>query len=346
MVKDKNMMYRWGIILILLAIIPMGCGGNNNSNTTSESVVTVVTEKIERADFPVTLLIGGTLKGDRQTVIPAKVTSTVSNVPSRRGRQVRQGEMLVMLDPGGVTSQYRQALALFTNAEKQYNKMKSLYMSGAISESQLDAAETEYRVNKANYEAAAQTVEIRAPFDGVVTDIYVRAGDEVSPGLPLVEVADVGNLRMLMDVPTSQLNDLTLDQVVTVVSPVDSSVVMTGKIIAIADAASTVTRSFEVECHFGNPPKGFAPGMYVMAKVQTDILKQALVIPNHAILYRSGKALVYVVDSDTVSLVPITINAVGDGQTAVGGDINTNQRVVVVGQKNLTPGAKVREAGS
>ena len=340
------MMYRWGIILVLSTVILIGCGGNSNSNTNLESVVTVSTQEIKRADFPVTLRIGGTLKGDRQTVIPAKVTSTVSDVPASRGRAVHKGEMLVMLDPGGVTSQYRQALALYTNAKKQHDKMKSLYMSGAVSETQFDAAETEYKVSKANYEAAAQTVEIRAPFDGVVTDIYVRTGDEVSPGMPLVEVADIGELRLLLDVPTSKVNELALDQKVTVTSPIDSAVIMTGSIIAIADAANTVTRSFEVECRFENPPRAFAPGMYVIANIETKILNDALVVPNQAILYRTGKALVYIIDSDTALLEPVEILAPGNGQTAVDGNIDIDQRIVVIGQKNLTPGAKVREAGS
>ncbi|UCE23874.1 MAG: efflux RND transporter periplasmic adaptor subunit, partial [Candidatus Zixiibacteriota bacterium] len=322
-----------------------GCGGgNNDANTSERPAVTVVTDEITTEDFPVTVRIGGTLKGDRQTLIPAKVTSTVSQIPARRGRTVRKNELLVMLDPGGVTSRYRQALAVYLNSEKQYSKMRSLYETGAISESQLDRAETEYKVAKADYEAAAQTIEIRAPFDGVVTDVHVRGGDEVSLGTPLVEVADVAALRLFLEVPTSQIGKLAVDQKVSVVSPIDSATVMDGKIIAIADAANTVTRSFEVECRFDNLPKGFAPGMYVIADIQTKILALALVIPNDAILYRSGEALVYLVDSDTVSLVPVNILASGDGRSAVMAEISPSQRVVVVGQKNLTPGARVREA--
>ena len=78
--------------------------------------------------------------------------------------------------------------------------------------------------------------------------------------------------------------------------------------------------------------------------VEVAQLEAAIVIPNDAILYRSGKALVYVIDSDTAGLVSISILATGDGQSAVEGNLNTSERIVVVGQKNLTPGAKVREA--
>jgi RND family efflux transporter MFP subunit len=339
------MIYRLAIMLALICVIAAGCGGGNaDSNGGQQPVVSVCTRQIEQVDFPVTIRIGGTLKGDRQTVIPAKVQTTVIKIRTRRGRMVREGQLLIMLDPGGVQSQYRQAEAVFLNAEKQHKKMQSLYDAGAVAETQLDAAETEFKVAKANFEAARRTIEIKAPFDGVVTDVYVRAGDEVAPGTPLVEVADVGALRLLLETPVSQVRRLTVGQTVRVVSPVDSGFTMTGKVYSIADAASTITRSFEVECQFPAPLKGFAPGMYVLAEIEVEKLSSALVVPNDAILYRSGKALVYVIDGDTAALVPVTTLASADGRTAVEGNLRPGQPIVVVGQKNLTPGAKVQEA--
>lgn len=345
MVKDITMIYRLLAAFILVSVILVGCGGDNaDSNRAQEAAVTVRTRQIEQDDFPVTIRIGGTLKGDRQTVIPAKVQTTVIKIPTRRGRMVGEGQLLVMLDPGGVQSQYRQAEAVFLNAEKQHKKMQSLYDAGAVAETQLDAAETEFKVAKANFEAARRSIEIKAPFDGVVTDIYVRAGDEVAPGTPLVEVADVGALRLLLETPTSQVGRLAVGQTVRVISSIDSGSIMTGKVYSIADAANIITRSFEVECQFPAPLKGFAPGMYVLAKIEVEKLSSALVVPNDAILYRSGKALVYVIDGDTAALVPVTTLASGDGRTAVEGDLRPGQPIVVVGQKNLTPGARVQEA--
>ena len=119
---------------------------------------------------------------------------------------------------------------------------------------------------------------------------------------------------------------------------------MIGEVFSIADAASKATRSFEVECRFPSPPKGFAPGTYVMADIETANLTAATILPNDAILYRTGQALVYVLGSDTVALVPVEVLASGPDGSAVSGDIQPGQRVVIVGQKNLTPGTRVREA--
>jgi RND family efflux transporter MFP subunit len=342
------MKYALTIIFGILVIMLVGCkggGGDTGAQSAAEREVVVRTQPIEQADFPVTLELGGSLRGDRQTMIPARVTTTVTKIPVKVGQRVRQGDLLVMLDPGGVQSQYRQAEAVFLNSEKQLQKMRALYESGAVSEMQLDGAQTAYDVAKANFDAARQAVEITAPFDGMVAGLYVRVGDEVAAGRPIVEVANIGSLRLIVNVPTSQVGQLQVGQPVTMASPADSTKIMTGTVYSIADAADQETRNFEVECHFSSPEAGFSPGMYVVAEIKVNTLPGALLVPNEALQYRSGKAQIYVVTGDTVALVMVNPLATADGKTAVEGTLQSGQRVVVVGQKNLTPGARVREAG-
>ncbi len=340
------MMFRIFFALSIAATLMFGCSGKTETENPSgqRAPVIVRTQPVEQADFPVTVRVGGTLMGIRQTAIPAKLSSTVIKIPVRIGQSVHKDDLLIMLDPGGVQSQYNQAKAVFQNAEKQWNKMKALYESGAIPESQYDGSKTEYEVAKANFNSARESVEIDAPFDGVVTDIPVRVGNDVSIGMPLVEMADITQLRLILDVPTSQVGQLRAGQEADVRSPVDSTRTMSGKVYSVADAADQATRSFEVECHFANPVAGFSPGTYVIAEITTKILPSALVVPNDALLYRSGKAITYAIKNDTAQLVELSVLAIGQGKSAVAGDIVTGQRVVVVGQKNLTPGTYVREA--
>jgi len=334
------------IIAVLCAALMIGCGGakKNGAADGKAAAVIVRTQPVEQNDFTVTLRLGGNLRGDRQTMIPARVQTTVMRIPVHTGQSVHKDDMLVVLDAGGVQSQYRQAEAVFLNAEKQYTKMKSLYESGAIAETQLDGAETQYKVARADFDASRQSIQITAPFDGVVTDIYVRVGDEVGPGTPVVEIANVRLLRLFLEVPGSQIADVHIGQVVNVKSPSDPTVVMTGKVTSVSDAANRSTRSFEVQCEFQTPPETFAPGMYIMAEINTKSLAQALIVPNDAIIYRTGQALVYMVAGDTAALVPVTVTAAGEGKSAVDGKLAVGQKVVVVGQKNLTPGTPVREA--
>lgn len=347
MVKEIQMTLRKLVSVIPIFIMLIGCGGEESAdlNSQQQKEVAVVTAPVEQNDFPIIYRIGGTLSGSRQTIIPAHVQTTVARINVKRGETVQRGKPLIMLDPGGVQSQYRQAEALFKNAEKQWRKIRSLYGSGAVAESRLDAAETELKVAKANFGAARQAIEIRAGFEGIVTDIYVRPGDEVSPGMPLVEIADVGTLRLMLDIPTSRIQAIKIGQSVRVVSQHDSSQYMVGEVFEIADAANKVTRSFEVECIFDKPVSGFAPGIYAIGEIELNVIPDALVIPNEALLYRSGGSLVYAIDeSQTAELIPVEVLGSANGHSAVSGKLSPGQRVIVIGQKTITPGVRVKEA--
>jgi len=333
------------LCLGIVSVFILGCSGKKATGETAQKeAVAIESVPVEQGIFPLNVKAGGTLKGDRQTKILAKVMTTVLEIPVKRGRMVNEGDILIKLDPDGVQSNYRQSEAVYLNSERQFKKMEALYNVGAISEREFENTATDFKVAQANFDATRQSIVIEAPFSGIVTDVYVRVGDEVSSGMPLVEVADVSALRLPLEVPTSQFGEVRTGQPVTVTSPVDSASTMDGNVREVADAISQTTRSFEAECRFPQPLAGFMPGMYVVADIKIRSLENALIVPNDAILYRGGHPQIYVCDADTVGLVKVNVLAENAGKVAVDGPLKVGQKVVVVGQKNLTPGALVREA--
>jgi len=333
--------------LALLTLLPLACSeGDTNSAVEESPAVAVRTAIVDQAPFALRESFTGTLKGDRQTVLVAKLSSTVTGVSVSVGEQITRGQRVIDLDPGGVQSQYRQTEALCRDAETQLGKIESLFAAGAVSQRELELGRTGFDVARANFEAARQAVEIESPIAGVVTDLYVRTGDEVAPGEPLVEVADVGALRLTLDVPSSQIGRLSVGQPVKVCAPYDTAVCMAGSIRSIADAADRDTRTFEVECRFSEPLPSLAPGTFVSAEVTLRTLPSALSVPDEAVIYRGGQAFAYAVDADTTLLVPLEVLARDRGRTAVDGALKPGQRVVITGQKNLTPGTRIREATS
>lgn len=344
MVKENKMKFLKIVFVFTALLFVTGCLEQESNEIPEAPPVMVVTEKTIVDDFSRTIKVGGTLKGDRQAKILAKVTGTIIEIPVRTGQTVNKGDLLVKLDKGGVQSQFNQREAMYLNAEKSFNKMERLFNAGAISESQRDGAETDYKVARANFESARQAIEIEAPFDGVVVDIPVRIGNEIAQGLPIVEIAKVSSLRLVLDVPTVQVGIIKTGQNVTVTSSQNNSNGMTGTVISVADAANWETRSFEVECRFDNPTSGFAPGVYVIADIEVETLTNVLLVSNDAILYRGGEASVYGVYSDTARLISVKVLANGENSSAIEGDIKLNDKVVILGHKMLTPGARVLEA--
>jgi membrane fusion protein (multidrug efflux system) len=135
----------------LLIVLMAGCSGNNqSSDNRSERAVSVKGQVVHLASKELTKSFTGTLEGVRQAVITAKIAEAVEKVMVSEGDRVEADQVLIQLDRTGPTSNFIQAQSLYLNAEKNYKKMKYLYDEGAVSESQFDAAKTEYEVSKAN----------------------------------------------------------------------------------------------------------------------------------------------------------------------------------------------------
>ncbi|MEW5995609.1 MAG: efflux RND transporter periplasmic adaptor subunit, partial [Candidatus Zixiibacteriota bacterium] len=181
-------------IAVVLVAALNSCGGDAPPERQSEPTAVRVMV-VELSDEQVTKTYTGTLEGEQQAVMYARVAEAVDAVHVREGERVSAGRLLISLNKGGPGSRYLEAQAIFRNAEKQYRKMERLFNEGAVSETEFDAARTEYEVARASFEAAAELVEIRSPIDGVVTAVDVSAGDYLTLGQGLVTVAATDRLR-------------------------------------------------------------------------------------------------------------------------------------------------------
>jgi len=128
-----------------------------------ERVAAVAAEVVTLSNRDIVVTFTGNLKGEQQADIYSKLSEAITAINFEEGDKVRAGQVLMSLDPDGPTVQYHEARSLYLNAEKNSGKMKHLFDEGAISESQYDAAQTEYEVRKAAFEAVERLVSVRIP---------------------------------------------------------------------------------------------------------------------------------------------------------------------------------------
>lgn len=280
-----------GIVLFVLALVLYGCGSAEKESPGSDSgthgvsqVVPVEVAIAERRTMTVTKTYSGTLEGEEQANIVAKISERITKINVRVGEPVRSGQVTIHLDRSGASSQYYQAEANFKNAEKTLERMKSLYNEGAISLQSLDGAQTAFDVAKANFEAARSTVELTTPIPGVVTAVNVSNGDLTIPGSVLATIAKISRMKVIFNISENDVPNLALGQKVQVYSETRPDVVVNGSIIQLSKSADVRSRSFEVKAMFPNTSDTwFKPGMFCRVNVQLTPRQGALVIPNAAI---------------------------------------------------------------
>ena len=149
------------MLFSLGSLVLDGCGPSEKERLRAEGedpegrhIVPVEVARAERKTLAVTNSYSGTLEGEEQANIVAKVSERITAIHVRVGQAVRAGEVMISLDKSGASSQYYQAEANFKNAEKTLARMKSLYAEGAISLQTLDGVQTAFDVAEANFASA------------------------------------------------------------------------------------------------------------------------------------------------------------------------------------------------
>lgn len=280
---------KW-IFIIIFILLLAGCSSGTKDQpqgsaaTSGSNIIPVETARVERQSISVAKTYSGTVEGEEQANIVAKISERITAIKVHVGETVGPGRVILMLDKSGMTSQYYQAEAAYKNAEKTLERMQSLYKEGAISLQALDGTQTQYDVARANFDAARNAVELTTPIPGVVTAINVSIGDLATPGAILGTVAKVGRLKVTFNINETDVTNLAIGQKVRVYTESKPDVVVEGRIVQLSKSADVKSRTFEIKAMFPNTKDAwFKPGMYGKVIVQLSPRTKTLVIPNAAI---------------------------------------------------------------
>jgi RND family efflux transporter MFP subunit len=305
-----------------------------------EAPVAVQVTVVVPSDEKVNKTYTGTLEGEKQAVIYAKIAEAIEAVHVREGQPVAAVQVLISLDKAGPSSRYQESLSIYRNAEKYYKKMDYLLKEGAVSESQCDAARTEYEVAKASFEAAARLVEIQSPIDGVVTSLKVSNGDYLTPGQELATVATTDRLRVRFGVNAVDVGNVGQGNNVSITS--ESAAQSTeGKVVSVARSADPATRSFQVEAIIDNRDGLFKPGMFVHIDITLSRLTHVIVVPRQAVRQLRQNKVVFVVANGTAHVRRVTTGTDLDGRVEIVAGLGAGDTLVTLGQDFLQDGAAV-----
>ena len=254
-------------------------------------------------------VITGTIEPERRADLRAEISAVVLQVLRENGEAVRRGDLLVRLDDTSIRDSLNSAEEsarasgqAFEQAERQFQRLKTLQTQGMSS---MQAAEdAEIRRNNAQSDLAAAKsrlvaarqqltrTEIRAPFDGIVSERKVSAGDTAQVGKELVKVMDPSSMRLQGLISADHLAEVRAGQDVSFKVNGYPQTEFIGKVKRVSAAANSTTRQVEVLVEFaaGNSPR--MAGLYAEGRIATRST-QALVLPESSIVKVGDSAHVW-----------------------------------------------------
>jgi RND family efflux transporter MFP subunit len=327
------------------------------------AAVPVTVAVVERRDVPVRLRANGTVVALQSVDIRAQITSTVREVHIREGQTVAKGDLLVSLDSRAEEANLRKAEAQvekdradLANAQRTLERQRQLFVQKFISQSALDAAESQVESLKGQLAVDLAAVEgsrvalantlIRASFAGRTGAIGVRPGSLVQPnGTVLVTVTQVDPIQVSFTLPEQEFpglqRALAAGPVAAEATPDGGRQVLAGRVNFLDNAVDTATGTIRVKAEFDNRASRLWPGMYVNVTVAPRTLEKASVVPVQAVQTGPESRFVFVVGEDRkVAQRTVAIEYLDAGIAAVTG-VEPGAKIVVEGAQNLRPGSTV-----
>jgi membrane fusion protein, multidrug efflux system len=353
-----------------------GCASGDSKQQKAQAAaprgVSVAVAKVQQQDVPVYLVGLGSVTAFYTANIKSRVDGQIMRVNFQEGQTVKEGDLLIVIDPRPYQVQLEQMQAqLFKDAaslrDAQLNLQRytTLIPSGSIAQQQVDTQKSlvdqldgQVRTDQAQIDNAKLQIvycNITAPFTG-------RVGlRQVDPG-NIVHAADTNPMLILTQLqPIAVIFTLPEDQLPTVsqrmknatlqveaYSRDDQTKLATGKLQTIDNEIDPTTGTAKLKAVFDNKDNQLWPNQFVNANLLLETRKNSTVLPTAAILRGPQGTFVYLVKPDsTVEARTVTVTLSQGNITTVSAGLNPGDSVVTDGQDKLQTGSKIepRNAG-
>ncbi|WP_418791060.1 efflux RND transporter periplasmic adaptor subunit [Phosphitispora sp. TUW77] len=360
------------MVLLLVAfafILSVGCGSAENNTEDVDKAVPVKVSEAKKDNISIKTVISGRVISSSEVIIVPKIGGKVAQVPVDIGSKVKKGDLLLKIDTtdleiqlsaaiNGLTNAkltHDQAVLNFNNAKTNYERMKSLYQEGAVSQQQLEQAELQYNlakdaVNQPVAESAMNQVElirqqitdatITSPIDGEVAARQIDPGEMAGSSSPVMSVVNIDRVFIEGTVAESDIALVKEGQEVTVrVDAAGNS--FKGTVKLLSPVANAQTKGYPVKIEIDNPDHNLKPGMFAEIELVTKNKEGVITIPKEALITRNSLNVIYMVKGSIVEQRQVEPGIETDNVIEIVNGLSEGEMFVIEGQHSLADKIKV-----
>jgi membrane fusion protein (multidrug efflux system) len=328
---------------------------------------------ITKSDIEVPVKFSARMKGQNDVTVTPQVSGQLMKICVAEGQQVRQGQTLFVIDSRNAQleleaaqANLQAALAQENSAKLEYESNKNLFEKKIVSSYLLSNSENSYKQAQASVAQAKAAVNrakvnlgfctITATVSGVIGEIPVRTGDQVSPMTQLTILS--GNTTMYAEISITEaviesavkegMNAADIEKYITQLPP--ATFVMKngteyphqGRFSSLTGVVNAATGSLTAKVLFPNPDGHLYSGIQGSVVMKYDE-KDVIVIPQNAVVRLQDKSQVYKVQADsTATAIEVTTEDTGNGKDfIITSGLNVGDKIVTTGANNVTEGQKV-----
>ena len=366
--KTKNLA-TWAAAATLVVGSLTSCGLDMPKETQSS----FETMTVEKSDIELPYKFSARMKGQNDVTVTPQVSGQLMKICVSEGQQVKQGQTLFIIDQRNAQleleaaqANLQAALAQENSAKLEYESNKNLFDKKIVSSYMLTNSENSYKQAQAavaQAKAAANRAKVNLGFctitanvSGVIGEIPVRVGDQVSPMTQLTILS--GNTSMYAEISVTEavIESMVKEGVKAtdiekkLAKLPDATFIMKngteyphkGRVASLTGVVNAATGSLTAKVSFPNPSGHLYSGIQGTV-VMNFAEKGVIVIPQNAVIRLQDKSQVYKVKADsTATASDVTIEDAGNGKEfIVTSGLNPGDKIVTIGANNVTEGQKV-----
>ena len=328
------------VILCIAAVSFAGCTGKKGVTAVAEDKGVLTKSAVaEEASVQLTEVFTSEIEPYKENdITPAASGAHIDRIYVEVGDPVREGQLVVTLDP----TQYTQQLVQLKTVEDDYNRLLPVYEAGGISTQQIEQAKAQLDVQREVVANLKKNIEVRSPISGVVTARNYESGDLFAQQ-PILHIMQIDPLKVIANISEQYFPNVKVGMPVKLAVDIFPDEEFTGTVSLIYPALDPTTRTFKVEVKVPNAKRTLRPGMY--ARTTFDMgSKEGVMVPDVAVQKQVGSAerYLYVIVGDSVAerrSVKVG-RQVGDRVDILSG-IEAGEPVAVTALSKLFDGAKV-----
>lgn len=295
--------------------------------------------------FTDNLKVVGVVKPFATAKLSSEEGGLIISIAKNKGDYVSKGQVVVRLKKDTEGATYEQTLAQVELAKVNFQKTEMLYNENATTELQyltakwqLEAAERGLRV----LETRMGKGYVRSPISGVVDEKYMNKGEMSAPGMPIMNIVDVSQVKITAGIPEKYVREIKRGQVVRITSDVLPGVEFSGKINYIAPTLSAVSRTFEIEVVINNKDRILKPEMNANIELTKTRIEDAIVLNQDLIVDLGGDKYVFILEGDAAKKRIITIAGRNGNDVLIGSGLKPGETLIIEGFQPLQDGDKVQ----
>jgi len=271
-------------------------------------------ELVRASTVPESRVFNGLVEAVQRSTVSAQTTGRITEINFDVQDYVKKGQVLMRLSDkeqksrlDSARSSMKEALANAEQAEKEFNRIKTIYAKKLVAKSALDKAIAENKAAAARLKASRARVAeaqeqwehtvVRAPYSGIVVERHVQMGESARSGHALMTGLSLDHLRVVVELPQDVSVKARTDKRMFVIWPAGQRINIEPANVNIFPYADVQTHSFRARIKLPPGLPGLYPGRMIKAGVEVEQTTQ-LLVPAVAVVQRSEVAAVYVQDAD------------------------------------------------